>query len=226
MIRINLLPTRKEQEISEARTQLLAFVAILIAEALLLGLFYLDASSTLSELQAKVKVNQAEVTRAQQEVKDADALKKQAETLSKQLDILKQLEDQRSGPVKVLDELQSILSPPRNEEDRFTQLQKNWNVEWDTRRLWLQSFKESKGVFEMSGGAVNADDVAEFLQRLNTATHFQYIQLDFVKAVDNAQIGGKTTTRLVDWRLAGRLSYSGEKLAPEVEQNAGRGRRR
>ena len=70
-------------------------------------------------------------------------------------------------------------------------------------RLWLEEFKEKGGEFTLTGGAVSADDVAEFLQRLTTAKHFTAVELDFVQATS-----GKSS-RLVDFSLKGKILYAG-----------------
>lgn len=223
MIRINLLSTKEEQRATQARIQLILFVSILLFEVAILALMYFSAESDLNQIKAQVQSNQTAVNAAQKDVKDAEELKKRADTLTKQLDVLNELELKRSGPVRVLDELQMILSPPRNEEDRFKQLNQNWNVDWDPRRLWLGKMVEKKGEFEMAGDAVNADDVAEFMQRLNTAKHFQNIKLDYVQSQQIRQGGASAPAlRLVKFRLMGDLSYSGAKVVAKKGKKRGR----
>lgn len=230
MIRINLLPVKETQIQSAGRQQVLLFAAVLLAVVGIMAALYLNKASELEDLNKQVNELRAKVEQSKTEVANADALKKNMETLEKQLDVLRKLELQRTGPVKVLDELQSILSPPRGEEDRFAQLQKNWNVEWNTERLWLTSTIEKNQSFEMKGSAINADDVAEFLQRLTTSKHFQNIQLDFVEAKTAKTAAGRASRdiKYVIFRITGDLSYSGDKVVredPKAKQPA-RGRPR
>ena len=103
----------------------------------------------------------------------------------------------------MLDEIQAMLSPYRNEEDRVNQLRRDWNVDWDTRRLWVQDFSEAEGEFSLNGFAGTADDVAEFLQRMTTAYHFDNVQLDVVERM------GRERDSLVRFRIYGELSYTG-----------------
>jgi cell division ATPase FtsA len=211
---LNLLPVRQDLARREGLTHLVAMGLILGVEAAVLAFFYYAEAGKRDDLNDKIVKDRAAIAELERSVQDAENLNKQAEQLSKQLNILKELESQRSGPVRVLDELQSILSPPRNEEDRFAQINKNWNVEWETRRLWLGSLGEKAGGFELKGSAVNADDVAEFLQRLTTAKHFQNIQLDFVEAKTGS--GGPRRgqdLRYVEFRITGSMSYSGAPVA-------------
>lgn len=213
MIRINLLPVSDVRKRQEGRLQLVAFAGILLVELAVLGLLYFNATNEADKIDREIKDTKVAVAKLKDEVKDAAELKKQADTLSKQLEVLAQLESQRTGPVRVLDELQAILSPPPNDEARYKQLQLNWNVEWDPRHLWLSSLVESSaGSFKMTGGAVNADDVAEFLQRLTTSNHFKDIQLDVVTAKEGqaeTESGAKRRVRYVDFKIEGRLDYAG-----------------
>lgn len=206
MIRINLLPVDQDEVLAQGRIQLLLFLAALLAWGVILFLFYMSTQSELDDLNAKVQRVQQQVTQAEKAVSDADALNAQAEQLKQQLSVLEELKQKRTGPVKVLDELQEIMSQPRNEEARFEQLQCNWNVEWDTRRLWIETFQEQEGGrFDLVGSAASADDVAEFLQRMSTARHFSNIELDFVKAA-----GGRDGAGYVDFHIMGDLSYKGQ----------------
>lgn len=228
MIRINLLPITEELKTQQGRTQLLLFAGVILAVLGVFVLLYFNKASELDKLNKQVIENQNKVKATKRLVADVGTLKKRAETLQKQLDVLNKLEMQRSGPVKVLDELQAILSPPRNADARFEQAKKNWNAEWDTRRLWLETLSEKGQAFEMTGAAVNADDVAEFLQRLTTSKHFQNIKLDYVEAKEKRVSQGRTAriVRYVTFRITGDLSYSGTKIVRvEDPKNSRRGKR-
>lgn len=228
MIRINLLPITEELKTQQGRTQLLLFAGVILAVLGVFVLLYFNKSSELDKLNKQVIENQNKVKVTKRLVADVGTLKKRAETLQKQLDVLNKLEMQRSGPVKVLDELQAILSPPRNADARFEQAKKNWNAEWDTRRLWLETLSEKGQAFEMAGAAVNADDVAEFLQRLTTSKHFQNIKLDYVEANEKRVSQGRAarTVRYVTFRITGDLSYSGAKIVrTEDPKKSRRGKR-
>ena len=213
MIRVNLLPYRQQRKRSAGKAQLLLFTGVLVLQVLVILMLWVFAESDLEREQARVVQYTQEVETAKQEVKDAKQLEAQKEQLQKQLGVLDRLEAQRSGPVRVLDEFQAMMSPPRNEEDRFAQLQKNWNVDWDPRRLWVEKIAEKNTSFTLEGAAINADDVAEFLQRLSTAEHFDNVQLEVVQAQKDSKGGTPTVT----FKLRGTIVYAGRSsgLAPE-----------
>lgn len=208
MIRVNLLPIKKARKRSAARNQLIIFTVLILAEVAACAVIYLSESNQLDTLQAEVQQNQQQVKQAEKAVEDANRLKQRQQQLEQQLSVLQELEDKRTGPVRMLDELQAMLSPPRTKEEGYAQARKNWNTEWDTRRLWVQNFEEAKGGFDMTGFAINADDVAEFLQRLTTAQHLYDVQLDFVKATSK---GGAKDQEMVEFHITGKVSYSGDK---------------
>jgi len=207
MIRVNLLPIKQQRRRDSAKKTLLLFAALIGLELLVFGAVYFMHDSDLSSLKDRVAVGNREVAAAKEEVKDAEQLQRDRDQLTQQLKVLDDLERQRSGPVRMMDELQGMLSPPRNEEDRFAQLQRNWNVEWDTRRLWLDTVEETNSVFKLKGGAANPDDVAEFLQRLSTGKFFENVELNVV----TAKGGQSNTARYVEFEFTGKLNYTGEK---------------
>ena len=213
MIRINLLPVSDGDRIAQGRLHLLIFVGVLVMIAALLGLIFMATSAELEELKQRRDRGRAEVAQMDRDAKEIKALNSEAEQLQKQLAVLDELKAGRTGPVRMLDELKAMLNPPRNEEDRFAQLQKNWNVEWDPRRLWLVDFKENmskegKSQFELVGAAMNHDDVAEFLQRLTTAEHFYDIKLDEVVSAP-IKVAQKEVPK-VNFKINGKLSYLGK----------------
>lgn len=209
MIRVNLLPIKKARKRSAARNQLIIFTVLILAEVAACAVIFLSESNRLDTLQTEVKQNQQQVTQAKKAVQNASKLKQRQAELQQQLSVLQELEEKRSGPVRMLDEMQAMLSPPRSKEEGYAQARKNWNTEWDTRRLWVQKFEESEGGFNMTGYAINADDVAEFLQRLTTADHLYGVQLDYVKA-DSKGSKSKQGTSMVEFHITGEVSYSGE----------------
>ncbi|MFU8803100.1 MAG: PilN domain-containing protein [Bradymonadaceae bacterium] len=207
MIRVNLLPIKQARRRSAGRSQLIIFAVLIFLQLATMSVLYMTRADDLGRLEATARQYRSEVDAAKKEVADVQNIESDARRLSEQLAVLTNLEKSRIGPVKMLDELQAMLSRPRNEEDRFAQLQKDWNVEWDTRRLWIQDFSEKERKFDLKGFAGNADDVAEFLQRLTTAEHFGNVQLDVVETTGAR--GAREGSRMVSFRITGDVSYIG-----------------
>jgi type IV pilus assembly protein PilN len=177
MIRINLLPIRKEQQRESSRRQLILFAVIIALECVALYPLFATKDSELGEVQTEIQAKQAQIAKLKIEAQDVEKLTTEKNQLEAQLAVLDKLEAGRSGPVRILDNLQKILSSPRNDLERLEFEKRGWNPRWDPTRLWLNDFSEAKGGFELSGGARTADDVAEFLQRLSSSVYFDEVRL-------------------------------------------------
>lgn len=68
----------------------------------------------------------------------------------------------------------------------------------------------------------STDDVAEFLQRMTTARHFNNVQLEYV---ETASGGGRSAAvgqvRVVRFRIFGELSYLGYATARDANAEQG-----
>jgi len=119
LIRINLLPIRAFKRRENIRLQISSFLLSVVFVVLALGFFYFDRGQVVDEqLVKKEKVKKRwEVQLAKEE-----KLKEQKETmdvLEQRIDLIIKLIIQRSGPVRLLDEV--INSTPNNEI---------WLTEW------------------------------------------------------------------------------------------------
>ena len=222
IIRINLLPVSDTDRLAQGRLHLIVFVGVLLFVIALLGLVFMATSAELDELRDIQQQTRAAVAQLERDSAETERLKRDVDALQKQLDVLEQLKQGRTGPVRMLDELKAMLNKPRDEEDRFAQMQNDWNVEWDPSRLWLEEFQElapkqgalgaapadRNSSFLIKGSAINHDDVAEFLQRMGSAEHFYDIQLDEVVS-SPVKVGNKQIPK-VTFGLKGKLSYLGK----------------
>jgi type IV pilus assembly protein PilN len=82
-------------------------------------------------------------------------------------------------------ELSGILSqgrgptvdPLKLEDMRRSNPEAGFSPGWDTRRLWIKSFKEDQMACSILGEARNNEDIAEFLRRLSLSTSFEEVSL-------------------------------------------------
>ncbi len=204
MIRVNLLPVEETRHRrGTGRTQLAIFVACLVIEIGACAFFYVQKTQELAKVQDKVSSTRQQVDTIEKKVEKATDYEKKAKKLRNKLEVLNRIEQQSVGPVHVLEELQTILTPPRNAEERYAQSQKNWNVEWNPSHLWVETLTERQEGFELIGRALDADDVAEFLHRLETAEHFDNVQLDYVRPSKK----NSRNMKIVGFRVTGGLQY-------------------
>lgn len=202
MIRINLLPIKKRRQKETSRRLLILFGILILAEIIVLYPIYASKSSELDDMKAENTRIQTSITELTVKAQRLDQLNSEKTQLVAQLNLLSQLEQGRSGPVRVLDEVQIVLSQPRNELDRLTFDKLDWSTKWDPGRLWFNEFEEKDGQFSLTGGARTNDDVAEFLQRLSSSVYFDNVRLLGSEQVDTPNF------QFVSFEVTGNLTYS------------------
>jgi Tfp pilus assembly protein PilN len=208
MIRINLLPIKEKERSEASKRQLILFVCLILVELVVLYFVYGNKSGELDKLTTENNIKSAAIEDLKKQVADVEKLTKEKSLLEEQIGVLDTLAG-RAGPVKVLDDVQLILSPPRDEYEKLRRSQDDgWNVKWDTDRLWFNSFQENKGNFGLSGGARSNDDVAEFLQRLSASNYFENVRLVSVSQQDG------TDFDFVTFEVLGRINYDPGGKAP------------
>ena len=185
MIRINLLPTRRAKRQEAGQRQFVAMGLAILATIGLIVFFHLQATNELEKAKHDNTILQADVARLKTELGDYDKVRGQREELLRQRKTIQSLETGRTGPVYLLRELSEILSPGKGPTfDRVTYeetLRKDPNAgfsNWETKRVWLDSYAEDHMRVKLRGSAKSNEDVAEFLKRLNSSVFFKEVNLD------------------------------------------------
>jgi type IV pilus assembly protein PilN len=166
MIYINLLPVRDVQKKERLRNQ------VLVA-ALSLGVVLLGCGGIYTSVALKISSKKESIVRTQKEIKklkkvigEVRHFKKLKKELQGKLDVLAKLKESKSGPVHMLDEL--VRATPK--------------------KLWLTSFKESKGSITMNGIGLNEQAVAQFLQKLEMSPYYKKVELSITEQKKNKQL--------------------------------------
>lgn len=146
MIRINLLGGYETQQPVESHRLRNGFLMALglVVLVFLLGFWALKAQvGRLTEEKNALEKQAAGYTALQQEIKE---LKTKKELASKRLTLLKRLEEERHGPVKLLEKLVTAL--PANQ-------------------LWITALKETDGEIRIDGLSLSNQILADFMKRLD-----------------------------------------------------------
>lgn len=185
MIRVNLLPQRRDARREASQTWLLAVMGVAVLEIIGLFLFH---QVKLDELAKQKRVN-AELKSQIDEIKHVVAnhgnVKKQLEALRAREDAIEKLQSARTGPTEVLLELARVLTRGQSPtvDPEFLQQQRKdnptavFNVNWDARRLWLTGYHEKERLVKITGYARDADDVSELARRLTFSEYFEDVTL-------------------------------------------------
>jgi type IV pilus assembly protein PilN len=150
MVRINLLPVKVSKKKVAGKQQLWLFAAIL-----LLGIVANLAVSTmraavLDGKEAKLKKTKDEIVRLDKVIGEVAKYKEAKKDLEAKLAILDKLKQGRTGPVRMLDSLATIVP----------------------KRLWLRKMDEKGGKITFEGSAATIDDVSDFMKALRESKYF------------------------------------------------------
>ena len=188
MIRINLLPQAKRVAAS-ANTGTALWGYLYLASAIVWCVALAFVYFSLVSDRDQVLAQNTDLTRQIELVKakggTLEELQKQLQKARELESVVNKLIAARQGPTRMLLELSAILSqgrgpsvdPKKLEEMRKSNPEAGFSPGWDTRRLWIRSFKEENLGCTITGEARNNEDIAEFLRRLSLSTSFEEVSL-------------------------------------------------
>ena len=180
MIRINLLPVRISKK-KEAGKQQLLFFALAVVFALVCNFWWSrDRAQELAKREDKLKRTRVEIAQLEKIIGEVKNIKAQQAAVKDKLAVLEKLKAGRQGPVKMLDELATIVP----------------------KRVWLRKLDEKGGAATIEGGAGTIEDVSTFLTALKRAQYFSTPELKST----NAKRDGKFKT--VDFTITVTINYT------------------
>src|SRR3989440_5458028 len=150
MILINLLPVRAAKKREFGRQQLVLFVLLLVLAGIGNYFVYNRFESELRSLDKQILTTRAEIAQLERTIGEVKSIKEDKKALEDKLKILDTLKKGRTGPVKVLDELATIIP----------------------QKVWITDYTEQGGAVALVGQAVSYEDLSQFSKRLKASKHF------------------------------------------------------
>ena len=142
MIRINLLPVRALRVKQRAQKQVGVYALAVVVVVVFMVLVYLSGNSALADLNKKIKTLETKESSLKKIRTEVTKLDEQKELLQEKLKIIADLERQRKGPVRVLDELSMVV--PAEE-------------------AWLTRIRQTGNNLTLEGIALNNETVSKFM---------------------------------------------------------------
>lgn len=155
MIRINLLPYREKEKREDITRQIMVIGITFVVFILAIGSFHLYLSMSISSLEENITKQQNELERLNKIIRDIDSFKRDKALLEKKIAIINTLEENRLAPVRMLDELTTLVP---------------------VKDVWLEKLSEKGTGITIEGMARNNIAVAHFMKNLAGST--------FIKSVD------------------------------------------
>ena len=201
MIKINLLPFRAARQQENIRRQISVYVLSVVFLLVAIGFFFIDRNRTLSaRIETKAeKVKELDKYKgATQKLKE---LKRRIEETQAKLGVIRELEKNKTGPVRLLDEVATAV--PKD-------------------RLWLTSLGEKGGVLALAGTAMDNDTVALFMTNLEKSEQITSVDLKATKLKKQAKVKLNTVT----FSLTCKIYSFKEKQGSDTKKGARKSRKK
>jgi len=109
MIKVNLLPTKKQKKQKPGPTFLIYTILLTVVTGLVVVYLAYFFSSRLSDRETKVKENDRKIAELKEKIKAVEDFERLNRTFQQRKDIIEQLGRNKSLPVKILDEISTQL---------------------------------------------------------------------------------------------------------------------
>lgn len=162
MIKINLLPVRAARKKENIRRQVSIFSLCVVFALCVMAYLTLSINHSISTVNEDIAVTQAELTKYEAIGKQVRKMKQELRKLEEKMNIIVKLEAGRTGPVRFMDELTSIVVP---------------------QKIWLTGLSETKDALKLSGMASDNKVIADFMTSLEKSSLFQKVDLVSSKQV-------------------------------------------
>lgn len=193
MIKINLLGDQESAETSNF-LYISGYLGSLAIVLVVFFFLYISASTTVAELSKEKAGLEAELATLQATTKDVKDLEKMRLDLNNKLVVIARLKKSKSGPVRVLDDL-NIAIPERS---------------------WVLEIKEAGGTMKINGQALDNQTIATFMQRLDASDYFDTVDLVETKQTEDRGVNVYSFTLQTKVNYAGKIQL--QKSEPSAEE--------
>ena len=216
MVRVNLLPERKQSSRRTAGADVSQLWLLFVAGAMVLTvvacLFIQKVKQ--DQLEAILRDNQntqGQVDAIKKQIANHDEIKNKLNELRDREAAIQKLQSARTGPTSTLLELAHLLTQgrgPTTDRDKLEQMKRDnpaevYSANWDPRRLWLTSYAEVDRTVKLGGLARDGEDVSELERRLKLSNYFSDVKL----LPGNKVIDSQTKQELFRFDLSAKVKY-------------------
>ncbi len=198
---------------------ILVFALLLVIEFAALYTWHAQASEKATSLSTRLRRAKTELDAAKRIAADMAVLQKDIQELEKVALLFEELDGEKRGPLGALSFLSFMLKVRDPKVVPTSELKlleaAGWRTRWEATRAWFTSIREADGEVTLMGEAINHEDVAEVLRRLESSAHFRNVQLAF----NEKRKDGRLDMEIVQFTIKATLIYLVEPyLSPEQRQ--------
>jgi type IV pilus assembly protein PilN len=178
MILINLLPVRAAKKREFGRQQLILFALVLVGAGVGNYLWFKAENDNLTALNSRIVSTRNEIAQLEKTIGEVKTITQDKKSLEDKLKILDTLKKARTGPVKVMDELATVIP----------------------YKVWITDYQEQNGSLVLHGSAITYEDLSSFAQKLKTSKYFSNVAIK--------KASQKNDSGAVEWEIACVANYS------------------
>lgn len=156
MIRINLLPVRLARKKENAKKQLSVYVLSILFTVLVMSYLGISFSGRVTSLAAELQKVQNDTNKYTKIVRELEQEKKQKEKIQEKLGLIKLLQNAKTGPVHLLDEICANLP---------------------AKKLSLNAMKQDDKGLNLKGIALDNETVAQYMKNLSHSPYLTNVEL-------------------------------------------------
>ena len=180
MLHINLLPVRVSKSKEAGKQQLVLFGLLVLLVFIGNLTWSRSRAGDLAQREEKLRRTKDEIAQLERIIGEVKNIKAQQGELKDKLAVLDKLRAGRQGPVKMLDELATVIP----------------------KRLWLRKMEEKGGAVVFEGTASTIDDVSAFMSALRHSQYFSAVELKKTTAKADKQF------RTVEFTITATANYT------------------
>ena len=155
MIKINLIPVKRKIKAKPVPPFLIAAVLILLVSGIGVLFAYKSIAATVTDLENQKKTNAEKLKELEKKVKEVKNFENLNQQVTQRKDIIKQLTENQSIPVRILDEMSTRL----------------------TDGIWITSMNITGKRITISGVGFSNTDIVTFVQSLKASDFFDNVTL-------------------------------------------------
>ena len=202
MIKINLLPQRKQKRAAEpGRAQVgIGVSALAAAAAVVFFAVHEPAVADRDKVERQVQELQDSNQRAAQATKDLPAVRAAVEAEERRANAIDQLLGTVVVPDNLLHELGELLTPgrmPTMSREMVARISdgpqgdpnRRFALDWDPKHVWITAFTLKGDDFTLEGGAQSEADVPQLAKRMQASVYFDQVTSPTSQRIDDRTTG-------------------------------------
>jgi type IV pilus assembly protein PilN len=215
MIRVNLLPRRREAKREGGKAWIVFLAAAFLAEIIGIAVIHANARTKLEGQNEQNRGLEAGIAEKKSKVANHEQIKKELAEYIAREDAIGKLLAAKTGPTSMMLEMSKILTPrrmPTVDPEALERVRRDNptlmpNEKWDPKRLWILSFRENARVVSLTGTGKTNDDVAEFLRRMAISKYFDEVRLVRTEERNERDPSTAATIQTVYFDLRAKVRY-------------------